>query len=153
MESTATPLADDAIKVIRMKTPEEMGSKIVVQGGTFLNDAVLRAFELICGKNVVRPDIAGLMGAFGAALIARERYSQGTVSAILSRKELEMLTSTTTVRRCGRCVNNCLLTVNKFSDGGSYISGNRCERGSVLPGEKERELIIILALLVSEYGL
>ncbi|KAH3745198.1 2-hydroxyacyl-CoA dehydratase [Pelomyxa schiedti] len=119
-------------KVIRMKSPAEMGDKIVVQGGTFLNDSVLRSFEKICGKDVVRPDIAGLMGAFGAALIARERYVEGRPSSTLSRSDLDSLSAVSTTKRCGRCVNNCLLTINTFSDGGSYISGNRCERGALL---------------------
>eukprot|EP01105_Mastigella_eilhardi_P024925 TRINITY_DN661_c0_g1_i2.p1 TRINITY_DN661_c0_g1~~TRINITY_DN661_c0_g1_i2.p1 ORF type:complete len:1422 (+),score=351.32 TRINITY_DN661_c0_g1_i2:101-4366(+) len=121
-------------KVIRMRSPAEMGERIVVQGGTFLNDSVLRAFERLCGRDVVRPDIAGIMGAFGAALIARERYTRGHRSTVLGPEGLAALQTATTVQRCGRCANNCLLTVNRFSDGGHFISGNRCERGSVLPG-------------------
>lgn len=117
-------------KVIRLRSAEELGEKIVVQGGTFYNEAVLRAIELIVGKEVVRPDIAGIMGAFGAALIAKERYSEGYKTELLMKDELKDFTSETSMRRCGLCGNNCLLTINNFSDGREYISGNRCERGA-----------------------
>ena len=116
-------------KVMKVSSAKELGHNIVVQGGTFYNDAVLRALELISEGQVIRPDIAGIMGAFGAALIARERYDENVPSTMLSLKEMQELTYTTTLRNCGRCANNCRLTVNHFSDGRQYISGNRCERG------------------------
>ena len=145
-------------KVIKISNPEDLGRRAVVQGGTFLNLSVLRAFELVSGRRAVRPDISGLMGAYGAALIAREAYGedlgalpqtpQGTESldpivgnvavvqkvssSILTRAELEMLTIKSTLTRCRLCSNNCLLTINNFDDGTDkrrFISGNRCERG------------------------
>lgn len=116
-------------KVIKIRDPKELGEKIIVQGGTFLNDAILRSFELITGRNAVRPQIAGLMGAYGAALIAKERYVDGK-SSIITRDRLKNFTTEVSNRRCGKCTNNCLLTINKFSDGREFISGNRCERGA-----------------------
>jgi predicted CoA-substrate-specific enzyme activase len=116
-------------KVIKLRSPEELGSKIVVQGGTFYNDAVLRSFELLSGRDVVRPDIAGIMGAFGAAIIARDRFQKDHECSLLSPQELKELTVKIEMRRCGLCANNCLLTINNFSDGGKFVSGNRCERG------------------------
>ncbi|MGE5396764.1 MAG: acyl-CoA dehydratase activase-related protein [Chitinophagales bacterium] len=115
-------------KVIKIRNPRDLGEKIVVQGGTFYNDAVLRSFEIVAGREVVRPDIAGLMGAFGAALIARNKYKQGNPSTMISRHNLEQFTIKSATARCGGCVNKCLLTVNKFPDGGRFISGNRCEK-------------------------
>ncbi len=126
-------------KVIKLKNTEELGKKIVVQGGTFLNDAVLRAFELLLGRDVVRPAIAGLMGAYGAALIARARCPEGSVSSMLSRTALEDMKITQSHARCGRCENNCRLTINSFGDGRRFISGNRCERGSS-SGEENNQL-------------
>lgn len=117
-------------KVIRLRNTEELGEKIVVQGGTFYNDAVLRGMERIIGRNVIRPDIAGIMGAFGAALIARNRMTEGNETTLLKKDELTSFETETSMRRCGLCGNNCLLTINKFSDGRSFISGNRCERGA-----------------------
>jgi predicted CoA-substrate-specific enzyme activase len=117
-------------KVIRMRSSEDLGEKIVVQGGTFYNDAVLRSFERIAGRDVVRPDIAGLMGAFGAALISHERYTEGYESNMLSFEALEDFSTTISTRRCELCGNHCHLTVNTFSDGRAYITGNRCERGA-----------------------
>ena len=114
-------------KVIRASTPEELGRKIVVQGGTFYNEAVLRAFENEMGLEVIRPDIAGLMGAFGAALYG-EQHSRGRKSTLLSREELERFTQLTRSENCGKCGNNCQLTINTFFDGETYISGNRCDR-------------------------
>ncbi len=114
-------------KVIRASSPEELGRKIVVQGGTFYNEAVLRAFENEMGLEVIRPDIAGLMGAFGAALYG-EQHSRGRKSTLLSREELERFTQLTRSENCGKCGNNCQLTINTFSDGETYISGNRCDR-------------------------
>ena len=115
-------------KVIKLTDPSELGSHIVVQGGTFYNKAVLRAFEEIAGVRVICPDIAGIMGAFGAALIARAHYT-GEAGNLLSREELLNLQYTTETRHCGRCQNNCLLTVNTFPGGRKHITGNRCERG------------------------
>ncbi len=117
-------------KVIRLKQMDDLGRKIVVQGGTFYNDAVLRSFEKVTGRKVVRPDIAGAMGAFGAALIAREHHQEGVTSGVLNAEALESFQVETLNRRCGLCGNHCLLTINKFSDGNRFISGNRCERGS-----------------------
>ncbi|KGM99507.1 2-hydroxyglutaryl-CoA dehydratase [Clostridium botulinum] len=116
-------------KVIKLRNPEKMGKKIIVQGGTFYNDAILRSFEIISGREVVRPDIAGLMGAFGVALVAKERYEKGHKTTLISIEELDRLEVNSNLKRCGGCGNNCLLTINKFSDGGVFISGNRCEKG------------------------
>lgn len=117
------------LKVIKLTDPKALGENIVVQGGTFYNDAVLRSFELISGRDAIRPDIAGIMGAFGAALIARDRYEKGNETTMLNREQLEALTYETRMSRCKGCTNNCLLTINKFSGGRQFISGNRCERG------------------------
>ena len=117
-------------KVIRLKSLDSIGDKIVVQGGTFYNNAVLRAFEQITGKEVVRPDIAGIMGAFGAAIIAKEKYNSSLQTYFLKEDELNSFSFDTSMERCGRCGNSCLLTINKFSDGRYYVSGNRCERGA-----------------------
>jgi CoA-substrate-specific enzyme activase, putative len=117
-------------KVIKMKNPDELGKKIVVQGGTFYNDAVLRCFELLTGKEAVRPDIAGIMGAYGAALIARERYQEGFESQMLKPSELDSFSFTSRITRCGHCANNCMLTIHDFGNGERFISGNRCERGA-----------------------
>ena len=114
-------------KVIRASSPEELGRKIVVQGGTFYNEAVLRAFENEMGVEVIRPDIAGLMGAFGAALYGAQ-HSRGKSSTLLGREELENFSQQTRSENCGKCGNNCQLTINTFSDGETYISGNRCDR-------------------------
>lgn len=116
-------------KVIKLKNADELGSKIVVQGGTFANNAVLRAFELLSERQVIRPDIAGIMGAFGAALLAREQYQPKYQTSLLSAEELDRLTVTTRHARCRRCGNNCLLTINEFGNNDRYITGNRCERG------------------------
>lgn len=116
-------------KVIKITDPTEMGKHIVVQGGTFYNEAVLRSFELISTRNAIRPDISGIMGAFGAAVIARDKYVEGEKSTLLSREELDNLSISTSFTRCKGCGNNCLLTINKFSGNRRFISGNRCERG------------------------
>ncbi|CRZ34832.1 putative CoA-substrate-specific enzyme activase [Herbinix hemicellulosilytica] len=118
-------------KVIKVRKEEDLGKHIVVQGGTFYNDAVLRAMEQVLGINVVRPEIAGLMGAYGAALYAKEHEEEGKLSSLLSSKDLKNFTMHSSVKRCEGCQNNCLLTINTFSDGNSYISGNRCERGGL----------------------
>ena len=126
-------------KVIRAASPEELGRHIVVQGGTFYNDAVLRAFEQELGVEVIRPDIAGLMGAFGAALFGKNHTPEGHRSTLLSCEELKHFTQKTESRQCGLCGNNCQLTINLFSDGAQFISGNRCERpitGQVDTGER-----------------
>ncbi|MDR1560301.1 MAG: acyl-CoA dehydratase activase-related protein, partial [Clostridiales bacterium] len=116
-------------KVIKVTDPSELGKNIVVQGGTFYNEAVLRAFELISGREAIRPDIAGIMGAFGAAVIAQERYAEGYQSELLNAAELDSLEIKSSLTRCKHCGNNCLLTINRFSNGRRFISGNRCERG------------------------
>ena len=116
-------------KVIKIKNPKELGDKIVVQGGTFNNDAALRCFELLSERKVIRPDIAGIMGAFGAALISKERYKESYKSALVTEDQLNNLKPEIKVARCGKCSNNCLLTINKFADGGRFVSGNRCEKG------------------------
>ena len=131
-------------KVIKVSDASELGKRIVVQGGTFYNNAVLRSFETIANCKAVRPDIAGIMGAFGAALIARERYTEGkptgpaTGSSLRMRgqqttmlpiEEIESMEYTTSMTKCKGCTNNCRLTINKFSGGRRFITGNRCERG------------------------
>jgi predicted CoA-substrate-specific enzyme activase len=116
-------------KVIKLRNSEEAGEKIVVQGGTFLNEAVLRSIEKIIGKDVVRPDIAGIMGAYGAALIAQENYVADTDSSILRLDQLDEFTVESSHARCKACENQCLLTINKFSDNTKFITGNRCEKG------------------------
>ncbi len=115
-------------KVMQLRNVEDLGENIVVQGGTFYNDAVLRAIEEILGKEVIRPDIAGLMGAYGAAIIAQEA-DDGELSKILSAEDLTNFSVVTKSYRCGRCGNNCLITMQKFPDGGKFFTGNRCERG------------------------
>lgn len=118
-------------KVIKMKQSAELGKTIVCQGGTFYNESVLRAFELISEREVIRPNIAGLMGAFGAGIIALEEYDiNGSESSLLSLEEMLALTSEKEFSTCGLCENNCLLTVTLFSDGRKFITGNRCERGA-----------------------
>lgn len=116
-------------KVIKVSDASELGSHIVVQGGTFYNDAVLRSFERIANCQAIRPDIAGIMGAFGAALIARERYSEDKETTMLPIEKINTLQYSTKMANCKGCTNNCRLTVNRFSGGRQYISGNRCERG------------------------
>lgn len=115
-------------KVIRAHSPKDLGENIVVQGGTFLNDAVLRSFEKEIGRPVIRPAIAGLMGAFGAALYAKECAKDR--SSILTREALSQFTHTSSPSVCQGCTNRCSITVNRFSDGSAFISGNKCERMS-----------------------
>ena len=127
-------------KVIKLRKASDIGKKVVVQGGTFNNDAVLRAFEKIAGVNVFRPDVAGLMGAYGAALIARDQWREmppavrsTAKTGLATLKELEDFHVDLELRRCGRCQNNCLLTINTFTTGDEkrrFITGNRCERGA-----------------------
>ena len=129
-------------KVMKIRDVKKLGSHIVVQGGTFYNEAVLRAFELIVGRNVIRPDIAGLMGAYGMALLACEQYEanmdmeyKSTISTIEQINKLDIKVSHT---RCNGCENHCQLTINKFSNGKRHISGNRCEKGEgIISNEKE----------------
>ena len=116
-------------KVIKLTDAKDLGKNIVVQGGTFYNDAVLRSLEKIAGVHVTRPDISGIMGAFGAALIARERYAESHTSSMLTIDEISKLTYDTKLARCQGCTNHCLLTINRFNDNRRYITGNRCERG------------------------
>lgn len=115
-------------KVIKIRNFDELGKNIIVQGGTFYNDGVLRSFEKITGANVVRPDIAGLMGAYGAALISKENYKDGEVSTIIKKEKLDSFSIKSNCIRCGGCGNNCLLTINKFNNNEKFITGNRCER-------------------------
>src|SRR5699024_5990941 len=121
-------------KVMKVRDVETLGNHIVVQGGTFYNDAVLRAFELIVGKNVVRPDISGLMGAYGMALLSKEQYEANLdmeyTSTILRTEEIDKLKIKITHTRCNNCENHCKLTINKFSNGQIHVSGNRCEKGA-----------------------
>ena len=120
-------------KVMKIRDMNALGDNIVVQGGTFYNDAVLRAFELLVGKNVVRPDIAGLMGAYGVALLAKQQYEANMDmeyhTTLLKNEELDNFKIATSHIRCKGCENHCLLTINKFSDGSRCITGNRCEKG------------------------
>ena len=116
-------------KVIKVSDASELGEHIVVQGGTFYNNAVLRSFETIAGCHAIRPDIAGIMGAFGAALIARERYIDCEGTTMLSIEEINALEYKTSMTKCKGCTNNCRLTISHFSGGRKFISGNRCERG------------------------
>ncbi|WP_022760116.1 2-hydroxyacyl-CoA dehydratase [Butyrivibrio sp. AD3002] len=118
-------------KVIKVSDAKELGDHIVVQGGTFYNDAVLKAFEKISGAQVTRPDIAGIMGAFGAALIARNRFHEKNSSktTMLTIDQINKLEYSTSMTTCQGCTNHCRLTINKFTGGRQHISGNRCERG------------------------
>ena len=116
-------------KVIKVSDASELGRNIVVQGGTFYNDAVLRSFEKIAVCEAIRPDIAGIMGAFGAALIARAHYEDGYQTSMLNLDQITNLQFETSMAKCKGCTNNCRLTINKFTGGRQYISGNRCERG------------------------
>ncbi len=141
LEDIAAGLAYSVIKnalfkVIKLNDAASLGKRIVVQGGTFYNNAVLRAFELVAGCEAIRPDIAGLMGAFGAALIAKEYYKEG-ISSVLTKEELSSFSYNTGTVRCKGCQNQCRLTINSFSNGKRYISGNRCEKG--LTGGKKAE--------------
>ena len=126
-------------KVIKITSPADLGTHVVVQGGTFYNDAVLRSFEQISGCEAVRPDIAGIMGAFGAALIARERYEKDKETSMLPLDKIIGLQYETSMARCKGCTNRCVLTINRFEGGRQFISGNRCERG--LGKEKTRKEI------------
>ncbi len=124
-------------KVIKVSDAKDLGKHIVVQGGTFYNNAVLRSFEKISGCEAIRPDIAGIMGAFGAALIARERYEEHPDTTMLPIQDIENLKVETNLSRCQGCANHCLLTINRFSENRTFITGNRCEKG--LGKEKNKE--------------
>jgi len=128
-------------KVMKVRDVSTLGNNIVVQGGTFYNDAVLRAFELIVGKNVVRPDIAGLMGAYGVALLAQEQYNANLDmtyrSTIATEEEINNLKLKITHVRCQGCENHCLLTINIFENGKRFVSGNRCEKGAGNENDKK----------------
>ena len=117
-------------KVMKISNVAELGSHVVVQGGSFYNDALLRVCELELGKEVARPNIAGLMGAFGAALIARERGCECPISPLIGPEEVESFSTKTATTRCKKCTNSCLLTITTFMDKRRFISGNRCERGN-----------------------
>ena len=129
-------------KVMKVRNTETLGNHIVVQGGTFYNDAVLRAFEKIVGKNVVRPDISGLMGAYGMALLSKEQYEANLdmeyKSTILKPFELDCLQIKVTHARCNNCENHCKLTINKFSNGQIHVSGNRCEKGAGIVNKSKK---------------
>lgn len=125
-------------KVIKLRDKKELGENIVVQGGTFYNDAVLRSFELELGREVIRPNIAGIMGAFGAALIAREAFTEDRESKLVPLEKLKNFKTTTTLKKCSGCGNRCSLRLTKFSSGSSFISGNRCEKGSLENRDKTK---------------
>ena len=129
-------------KVMKVRDVSTLGDHIVVQGGTFYNDAVLRAFEKIVGKEVVRPDIAGLMGAYGVAILARQQYESNLdmeyTSTIATSEEIDKLEIKVSHTRCNGCENHCLLTINIFNNGHKHISGNRCEKGAgIVTGNSE----------------
>lgn len=117
-------------KVMKINNAADLGDHVVVQGGSFLNDGLLRALELEMGKDVTRPPIAGLMGAFGAALVARQRRGSDVVSQLIGAEEAANFSATMSTTRCRHCSNQCLLTVTRFADKRRFISGNRCERGA-----------------------
>lgn len=140
-------------KVIKITNAEELGEHVVAQGGSFLNDALLRAFELLLGREIHRPDIAGLMGAYGIALMAAQEYEAknftanahtgklsvaSPTSSLISAHALEGFTCTHTTHRCARCGNKCLLTLTRFNDGRRHISGNRCEKGGLTSSKNKR---------------
>ncbi|MBR1396116.1 MAG: 2-hydroxyacyl-CoA dehydratase [Selenomonadaceae bacterium] len=119
-------------KVMQLKDVETLGKNIVVQGGTFYNDAVLRSIEKLLNREVIRPDIAGLMGAYGVAILSMRNEELGIrneKSTVLSAEDLKVFNVETKSYRCGGCGNKCLITMQKFPDGGKYYTGNRCERG------------------------
>lgn len=128
-------------KVIKIRDEKDMGQQMIVQGGTFYNDAVLRCFELITGREVVRPELSGLMGAFGAALLAKENYQEDkeSLTTLVGADYLNSFTMDTSFKRCKKCTNQCLLTVSGFSNGETFISGNRCERGAVITSKEKNK--------------
>lgn len=128
-------------KVIKLRDKNDIGEKVIVQGGTFYNEAVLRAFEIVTKRKAIRPDISGLMGAFGCSLIAKERYNENSKTSLLPKEKIDEFKMTSSFKRCGMCGNNCLLTINKFSTDEEFISGNRCERGLGIEKTKEEKEI------------
>ncbi len=124
-------------KVIKLRNPEDAGEKIVVQGGTFLNESVLRAIEKVLGKDVVRPDIAGIMGAYGCALNSLANWEEGHRSTLLHAEDLVSFEAGSSNARCAGCENRCMLTITRFNDGTRYVTGNRCEKGA---GKKNNEV-------------
>ena len=141
-------------KVIRATNPDELGRRVVVQGGTFLNNAVLRAFEQEMGVEVVRRNIAGLMGAYGAALYSMEKVKdkENPKSTIADREYLDNFVHEIKVTNCGLCSNNCRLTVNTFSGGKKFIAGNRCERPITKKAPaSDRNIFAYKLELLSEY--
>ena len=129
-------------KVIRAKSVEELGKNIVVQGGTFLNDAVLRSFEMELGRNVIRPAIAGLMGALGCALFAKERSAAMPTSALLTKEQLQEFAYKSVATQCRGCTAHCNLTIIRFNDGHRFVSGNRCEKGAGIKIENKVENMV-----------
>lgn len=127
-------------KVIKIRDEKELGNHIVVQGGTFLNDSVLRCFELITGKKVLRPKTAGLMGAFGAALLAKDNYKEGSQSTLKNKDMLKGYRIETESKRCESCTNHCLLTINRLGEKELFITGNRCERGLGMEESKKHKV-------------
>jgi len=127
-------------KVIKLRDAGQLGDKVVAQGGTFLNDAVLRAFELLTGVEVVRPDIAGLMGAYGAALTARFHWIPSATSSFMAR-DLAGFRVESDSRVCQLCQNHCKLTITTFDDGARNVSGNRCDRGASLEARPKKSAI------------
>ena len=125
-------------KVIKIRDINDLGDNIVVQGGTFYNNLVLRSFEKLTKKEVIRPSIAGIMGAFGAALISLEKYSDGYKTTLLKQDELSNINLNVEVDRCRGCSNNCLLTINKFSENEIFVSGNRCEKGEMIYNKEKK---------------
>ena len=128
-------------KVIKIRDPHDVGEHVIVQGGTFLNDAVLRSFEQLAGVDAVRPNIAGNMGAYGAALLARDRAAEGVPTTLLTLEQLGALNPTHRTVRCQKCSNHCLLTINDFGKDANgrhrrFITGNRCEKGAGVVDEK-----------------
>ncbi len=127
-------------KVIRAKSVDELGRNIVVQGGTFLNDAVLRSFEMELGRNVIRPAISGLMGAFGAALYAKEKVEQNAIkqTTLINKEEIESFSYSSKNSHCRGCTGNCSINIITFNGGRKYISGNRCEKGAGLKKSEDK---------------
>lgn len=119
-------------KVIKLKDPSDLGEHVVVQGGTFLNDSVLRSFELLTKREVVRPNISGLMGAYGAALTARDHDNRQQDSTLATLEDLEAFQVETSNKTCRLCQNHCQMTISTFSNGERHVSGNRCDRGASL---------------------
>lgn len=139
-------------RVLQLDSYDELGDYVVVEGGTFYNDAVLRAFEILTGKDVIRPNISGLMGAYGMALWAKEKFDKSHRSTLIGEKEVESFHAETSMKRCGGCANHCLMTIKTFFNGGQFITGNRCEVGEALvTGMRKKEKIPDMLLWVKEH--